>query len=163
MPKICTHNHSHTLMCFVQDSLAKLLVSQENDWDLKIPEALSFLRLLELQKRKDHLIYSLKTLKGYSLTTKGEPLVQSSPRLMKWGMMQNGKCLTANISFHRTGNVSSLSDILEENVPDKYFLSETSIESLIKRNSEQRNFQGHDHIVQQSMPTTTKALTEKEP
>ena len=94
---------------------------------------LSFLKLLGLQKKKDHLIYSLRTSEAYSLTTKEERLTQSSPRLMKWGMMRNGKCLTANISFHKTGNVSSLSDILEENVPDKYFLSESMTKKLMQK------------------------------
>ena len=40
------------------------------------------------------------------------------------GMMWNGKCLTAKISVsHKTENACILSDILEENVPDQYFLS----------------------------------------
>ena len=134
MQKICHSLHNHSTMCFVQDSLVKLSRLQENEWVLKTQEVLSFLRLLGLRGKTSHLIYSLRTLKGYSVTTKGEHLPLSSTRLMKWGMMQNGNCLTANISFHRTGNVSSLSDILEENVPDKYFLSETSVSKMIQRN-----------------------------
>jgi hypothetical protein len=44
---------------------------------------------------------------------------------MNWGMTVNGKCLTARISeSHRTGKECSLSDILEEQVDQKYFLSE---------------------------------------
>jgi hypothetical protein len=44
---------------------------------------------------------------------------------MNWGMTANGKCLTAKISeSHRIGKECSLSDILEEQVDQKYFLSE---------------------------------------
>ncbi len=47
------------------------------------------------------------------------------------GMTSNGKCLTARISESpRIGNECSLSDILEEHVDQKYFLSEKVIKSL---------------------------------
>ena len=41
------------------------------------------------------------------------------------GTMSNGKCLTQKTSeFHKTGSVCSLLDILEEQVDEKFFLSE---------------------------------------
>ena len=41
------------------------------------------------------------------------------------GTMSNGKCLTQKTSeFHKTGSVCSLLDILEEQVDERYFLSE---------------------------------------
>jgi hypothetical protein len=44
---------------------------------------------------------------------------------MNWGMTVNGRCLTAKTSeYLRTGNVCSLSQILEQNPDPKYFLSE---------------------------------------
>lgn len=47
-------------------------------------------------------------------------------------MAWNGKCLTANISeFHRIGKECSLSDILEESVDEKYFLSEHTVKRLM--------------------------------
>ena len=53
-------------------------------------------------------------------------------RWMNSGMMWNGKCLTAKISeYHKTGNVCSLSDILEENVDEKFFLSEEKTKNLV--------------------------------
>lgn len=48
------------------------------------------------------------------------------------GMMLNGKCSTPKISeCHRTGKGVSLSDILEEEVPQKYFLSKEQTEKIV--------------------------------
>jgi site-specific DNA-cytosine methylase len=50
---------------------------------------------------------------------------QSSALWRNWGTMQNGRCLTADIlECHKTGKGCSLSDILEDEVDEKYFLSE---------------------------------------
>ena len=58
----------------------------------------------------------------------------SSPRLLNLGMIANGKCLTARISeSHRIGKECSLSDILEEQVDPKYFLSEKIQERLLNQ------------------------------
>ena len=142
MPRRCRQSHSHHLTCFVVDSLVRLSPLLAKDWDLMIPEALSFLKLQGLLKKKSHAIYSLKTFGACYFTTKGKQCEQSSESLMKWGMMRNGRLLTAKILFHKTGNVSSLSDILEEQVPDKYFLSETAVKSILehdKRHKENGN------------------------
>lgn len=45
-------------------------------------------------------------------------------------MVWNGKCLTADISYHKTESEYTLSDILEESVDSKYFLSQKAIERL---------------------------------
>ena len=50
------------------------------------------------------------------------------------GMMQNGRCSTPKISeFHKTGKDVSLSDILEGEVPQKYFLSKEQTEKIVFR------------------------------
>src|SRR5262249_22438958 len=107
---------------------------------LESEEALTILEELCSSKSPDSLklnalaYYSLKTSKGYSLTTKGELSPQSSPRLMTWGMTSNGKCLTARISeCPRIGKECSLSDILEEHPDQKYFLSAKATEYLLRR------------------------------
>jgi hypothetical protein len=77
---------------------------------------------------------------------------------MKWGMNVNGNLLIANILFHKTGIESSLSDILEDQVQEKYYLSETSVKSMIehaKRHKEKGNGFGVN-ILEQSMPTIIK-------
>lgn len=48
------------------------------------------------------------------------------------GMMQNGKCSTPKIlESRKTGNGALLSDILEEEVPQKYFLSKEQTEKIV--------------------------------
>ena len=50
------------------------------------------------------------------------------------GMMQNGKCSTLKISeCHKTEKGASLSDILEAEVPQKYFLSKEQTEKIVFR------------------------------
>src|SRR5262249_45545794 len=62
---------------------------------------------------------------GFYLTTTDELSKSSSLRLLSWGTVSNGKCLTAKILVcPRTESASSLSDILELNPHPKYFLSE---------------------------------------
>lgn len=51
---------------------------------------------------------------------------------MKSGTMRNGELSTAKIlECHRIENACLLSDILEENAPEKYFLSREQIEKII--------------------------------
>lgn len=52
------------------DFLAKHFHSQADDWDLKILEGLSFLRLLERPNKSNHVFYFWKTSKAYSITTR---------------------------------------------------------------------------------------------
>ena len=59
-------------------------------------------------------------------------LKQSSIHWMNWGMMCAGRYLTAKISeFHSHEIECSLSDILEDNVPEKYYLSRKQAEKLL--------------------------------
>lgn len=114
------------------DFLAKHFHSQADDWDLKILEGLFFLRLLERPNKSNHVFYFWKTSKAYSITTRDGRSPQSSPRWMNWGMMSNGRCLTVRTSkYHKTENGPLLSDILEDTVPDSYFLSEEKTAQLI--------------------------------
>lgn len=123
--------NSQTLTYSPQDSLVRLFRWLENGSDLKTCEAHYFMKLLGLQEKNDLAIYYLRMSQDSNFMTKEGHSKQSSPSWMSWGMMQNGKVSTANISFHKTGNGSSLSDILEGNIPDKYFLSETAVQGIL--------------------------------
>jgi len=133
---------SQTLTALSEDFPAKLSPLQDRDEALRTHEDHCFLKSLGLQKRSDHNIFYLKTSKGYSITTKGGLLELSSPRCRNWGTMSNGRYLTANILFRKTESVSSLSDILEDSVEEKYFLSEKSVKSLMAH-SERHQKAGH--------------------
>ncbi|CXF35756.1 methyl transferase [Streptococcus pneumoniae] len=98
----------------VEDFRAKLSQLQETDEVLKIHEELCSLKLLGSQLHS-------------------RPLSQP---WMNWGTTWNGKCLTARISESpKIGNECSLSDILEENVPEEFFLSAEKISQLVTNQS----------------------------
>ena len=103
----------------------------ENEKVLKILEELSSLKLQGSHLFSDHAIYSLRTSKDCLTTKEGLRSRQSSEPWMNSGMMWNGKCLTLKTTFHRTESEYSLSDILEENVPEKFFLSKKTTERLL--------------------------------
>ena len=139
-------------------SHARLLALLDKDWASMTREERYFLKLLGLRKKSDLKSYSCKMLKDSLITTKDEHSEQSSIRYMNWGMMSNGKLLTGNISFHKTERESSLSDILEPNPQQKYFLSPISIKSMIKhyyKHKAKGNGFGV-HILEQLMQTTQK-------
>ena len=115
-----------------EDSLASLFLSLENDEVLKIPEGHSSLSLREYCKQNDLDYSSLKMWSDSFLTTTEKLSLWLSPRLQSWGMTVNGKCLTAKITeYPRIGRECSLSDILEEQVDQKYFLSEAQTKRLM--------------------------------
>ena len=58
----------------------------------------------------------------------------SSARFLNWGIMSHGKCVTAKISvFPRPEKECILSDFLEKDAPEKYFLSERQMERLLSK------------------------------
>ncbi len=74
----------------------------------------------------------LENVKGLLNHDKGGRSELYSPRLMNWGMMLNGKYLTANILVSlNTGEESILLDILEEEVDSSFFLSDEKVNRLI--------------------------------
>lgn len=106
--------------------------SQEREKDLTIQEERCFLRLLELLPLKNLSISSSKMFPVCLTTTKAGHLKQSSVHLMSWGMMCAGRYLTAKISEFPSHEIEcSLSDILEDNVPEKYYLSCKQAEKLL--------------------------------
>lgn len=127
-------NPYQTLISYARDFLANPSRWLADGWGFRTLGAHSSLRLLGLLRSNDLGYCSLKTSKGSSATTKGEPSGRFLPLWMNWGTMRNGKCLTASISeSRRTGSVSLLSDILEENPGEKYFLSEKAIARIMQR------------------------------
>ena len=76
--------------------------------------------------------FSLRTLKTFLASTEDSTSQKFSLRWMKEGTMRNGRCLTLKTSTsHRTGNAVLLSDILEVDVPQKYFLSKEQTERIV--------------------------------
>lgn len=128
---------SEVLTLSVEDFRAKLSRLQENEKVSKILEELSSLKLQGSHLFSDHAIYSLRTSKDCLTTKEGLRSRQSSEPWMNSGMMWNGKCLTLKTTYHRTGSEYSLSDILEENVLEKFFLSKKNDRTFTKLQGQQ--------------------------
>ena len=125
LPQFQTQTYS------LADFLARVSVLLESGEDLKTQEALCSLKSLESLGLNDLSIYGLRTSRDSSAMMRAIPLRQSFQPLMNWGMTVNGVCLTARISeSHRIGKECSLSDILEDNPDQKYFLSENMYVSV---------------------------------
>ena len=104
-----------------------------------IQEELSSLKLPEsLQKNGLHF-YSWKMSSAcYRMTAAGR-LIPSSPRLLKWGIISNGWCLTANTSESPNSEDGCiLSGILIRDVPEKYFLSAAAMRKILSNLSRDR-------------------------
>ena len=128
-----TQKKFQVLIYLLEDFLVKHSQSLESGKDLPIQEVHCFSTLQELLKIKDLNLFSLKMLKGYSITTKGKLSPSSSIRFGHWGIELNGWCLTANFSeYPKEGKELSLSDILEKNPHKKYYLSKTAVKRIMK-------------------------------
>lgn len=137
LPILATQSGESTkeqLTLFAEDSHAKHSALQENEKDLMMfVEQCSSILPTRLN-RSNHAIFCLRTSKVYSITKKGELSEQSSARWMNSGMMSNGICITAKITeFPKTESVSILSDILENTVDEKFYLSDEKTEQLLAR------------------------------
>lgn len=115
-----------------EDSLAKVLVSQDIDEGSKIQEEPCFSTLPGFWNKQNHRFVSLRTSRAFYRTTRDARLRPSSKRWMNWGMTSSGKCLTVKTSVcPKPENGSTLSDILEDGVPEKYFLTPDQEAKLI--------------------------------
>ena len=119
---------------------AKVSQLLENGSDLQtIQEELSSLRLPESLRRNGLHIFSWKMSPVcYRMTAAGR-LLPSSPRLLSWGMISNGVCITAQISESRSSEGGcTLSQVLEDEVPDGYFLSPAAMRKILSNLSPDR-------------------------
>lgn len=115
-----------------EDSLVSLFQLQDEGKDLRIPEERCSLKLQELLPLKNLSICSLKMYPDCLAMTEAGHLKQSSVHWTAWGMMYAGRYLTAKIlESHNREIECSLSDILEDNVPEKYYLSRKQAEKLL--------------------------------
>ena len=106
--------------------------SPEQEKDLTIQEERCFSRLLEFLPLKNLSISSSKMFPVCLTMTQAKHLKQSSVHWMAWGMMCAGRYLTAKISEFPSHEIECiLSDIIEDNVPEKYYLSRKQAEKLL--------------------------------
>lgn len=91
-----------------------------------------FFEVMRIAKERQPKILFAENVTGLLNHEGGSHSVQSSMQWQTWGTLWNGKCLTADISeYRRIEKECSLSDILETEVEDKYFLSQQTIRRLM--------------------------------
>ena len=132
-PKSKPKNYQ-TLTSWLEDSHDKHSLLQEREEGLMTQEEHSFLKSQGFSKTKNPHIFYSKMLEVYYLTTKDVLSRQSLGFSPTWGISFNGRYLTRRISkCHNEEKGCLLKDILEEKVPEKYYLSEeTAAKILLK-------------------------------
>ena len=120
------------------DSLARISQLPENSLDLKETVQACFLELCTLsdssKKKINPLTFLLRTLRICLVLMEDGISPGCSLKWSRVGTMQNGKCSTPKISeCHKIEKGCSLSDILEVEVPQKYFLSKEQTEKIVFR------------------------------
>ena len=89
-----------TCLLFMQREAQKPLLVYHADSKYaitgKVEDKKKIGNIFTLQVFSNLSIFSLKTSKDSLTMIEETPSKQSSERLMDWGMMSNGKCLTAN-------------------------------------------------------------------
>ena len=119
----------------VSELLAKTSALADSELDLKETEAHSLDKYLGLSgkslKKCDPNGLSMRMLRECCLATEDETISQFSLKWTDLGMTVNGRISTQSGTFHRTGNGSILLDILEPEVPKKYFLSKEQMEKIV--------------------------------
>ena len=109
---------------------------QESKLDFKETVQACFSELCTLsdnsKKKINPLTFSLRTLKICLVLMEDGISPDCSLKWSGRGMMQNGRCSTPKISeCRKTGKDVLLSDILEGEVPQKYFLSKEQTEKIV--------------------------------
>ena len=120
---------------FAAASLASLFQSLENGEALQMTqEELCSLKSHVLPPVKDLHFCFLKMFPDcYRMTAAGR-LQPSSLRWMTWGTMSRGRSLTARIlESPNRERECILSDILEDDVPEKFFLSQSQMARLLSK------------------------------
>ena len=127
---------SQTQTAGASDSPARTSVLQENKQDLKETVRACFSELCTFldssKKKRDPLGYSLRMLKICLVLMEDGISPGFSLKWTRGGTMRNGAfSIPSTSESHKTGNAVLLSDILEAEVPQKYFLSKEQTEKIV--------------------------------
>ena len=120
----------------VSDFPAKTSVSQDTNTDLKEIAQVCFSELQTLlnssKKKIDPTRYSLKMFAIYFLLIEDSTSQDFSLSWTRSGTMRSGKLSTqSTMASHKTESEYSLSDIVEDDVDEKYFLSREQAEKIM--------------------------------
>ena len=130
MPKACPW-----LTAGASERLAKISALPESGQDLTETDRALYEKFLDCWKNKkkktDLNGLSMKMLRECFLATEDSTICQSSLKWTGLGMISNGRISTQNGSSLKTGSAYTLSDILEDSVGEKYYLSREQKEKIV--------------------------------
>ena len=125
----------HTQQTTWECTTAKTSALQENEQDWTETDQALYEKFLDSWKNKkkktDLNGLSMKMLRECFLQTEDLTIYQSSLKWTDLGTISNGRISTQNGSSLKTGSAYTLSDILEDSVPQKYFLSWEQMEKIV--------------------------------
>lgn len=114
---------------------AKISALREEGKDLMETDQALYEKFLESWKNKksktDLNGLSMKMLRECFLQTEDSTIYQSSLKWTDSGTIANGRISTQNGMSRKTGSAYTLSDILEDEVKQKYFLSREQMEKIV--------------------------------
>ena len=120
------------------ERLARISPLQENGQDWTVTDQALYEKFLDSWKNKKNKTdlngLSMRMLRECFLQTEDSTICQSSLKWTDLGTILNDRISTQNGSFHKTGSAYTLSDILEDSVEQKYFLSREQIEKIVFSN-----------------------------
>src|SRR3990172_2338979 len=117
----------------LSDFLVRICQLLEKEGDYPLQEVAYFLKQCELLGLRDPNILSLKTSKVFSQAMKEETGLPFYEKLPTLGMMVNGNYLIQGGYCPKIESGYSLLDILEDNINQKYFLSEKALQRFQRR------------------------------
>ena len=121
------------------DHLAKILVSLQKELGLTELEVPLFGKQLGSSLSANHVFLSGKMLKEHSPQTMVKTFGQLSKSLPTLGAIDlNGNCLIQNGYYPKIESGFTLLDILQKDIPKKYFLSQKTIQAIMKSNFRER-------------------------
>ena len=122
------------LTCSLEVRHAKAGHMQDSEKGLRMTEEICSSNILEYLKPKNPSILWLRMLPDCLVIRRGEATESSLKRFANWGIACAGVCLTAQISeLPKTGKECILWDILEKEVPSKYWLSEKAAMKIAQK------------------------------
>ena len=102
-----------------------------------------FYHIARIIKHKRPAAFLLENVPGLLSHGEGQTYLTIPARFRNWGIVLNGLCITAQASESRSPvSECILSDILEQNVPEKYFLSNASLLKILNGSSTVRRVRG---------------------
>jgi hypothetical protein len=129
--EILTPEDLQTLTSSLADSPASRFPLPVSGRDSAMNGAICSLNLPDSLKIKDLAILSLKMFPDCWGLKKGRLSPKYLIRFQNWGIAWNGLCMTAPASaYRRQENGYTLQDVLEQTVPEKYYVSEQQMRKI---------------------------------